>query len=657
MEVKKIKNLASSSRKKPKRDITYRIHRLFHQIRQIAPRTTFMYFLLIIFTYIDILHMVINRKYVPDLSQSYVGKVYDFINYLTIEFYARSFFGNTKYILFWFFSLLFITDKIMLIILFCIQKTKKLLIINAMYYFLGISILLTDSFTVSLNVLFGIFFFQNNPLYFEPEEANQRNVLYMIMAIIGIINVILNNAFMIVYLYSDNPFIKVRFKGSNKVFQALVAAEKCIFALYLFVDSTGIMKQQFFLFILALNIFKIYLKINTNPYFCLDINKFENLFEGIFVSSIIAINLYNLLTPTDSSTFLILCLLFSFLFAFVYKIAFTRINLRGFVYKKKSSITEANAVNVVTCLIIAYENQQHKSYYLKAICYVKSHHAACEDPYCNCSQIFVNGTSSFALDEKYLRFIEMTILKFHKQFPRNITLLIHLLSIFVFKRKKFFKCVNFYNLSKSLKLNFMEVFELFVIRKTIKREIIKAAITDNIKREQSFLGFVYFSFQTRHIIKDIETLLVDSAILWEDLIQKNNDGRYIFERAYRLSKGCMDLYERAVIASETHVEKLFLFIFHNFLKTIGYKEKVFKEFALNLLKNLEYPHIKAIKVDQDLIYLQNNYVLFLLSVEQESLGKIFFASHSVHRLLQYRPISLMNTSIKNLLIHGKLTRN
>ena len=193
-------------------------------------------------------------------------------------------------------------------------------------------------------------------------------------------------------------------------------------------------------------------------------------------------------------------------------------------------------------------------------------------------------------------------------------------------------------------------------RQTLESEIIDQDFAYKDNEVLNFKLFIHFAYEVRHSLVRMENILKNSIIFWEDLAQKPQDTYYLFKLAYRLSDKFIKVYERAVAISNIHFEKPFLNTFCNFLRTTGYRYMQFKLYFQELLRGKDSYANKNIRLNSSNVPIDNDFMMFVISSEKESLGKILFVSHSCKKLLDIEPSKLFHGYFDSLIVDGNIIR-
>ena len=104
----------------------------------------------------------------------------------------------------------------------------------------------------------------------------------------------------------------------------------------------------------------------------------------------------------------------------------------------------------------------------KTISYVKAHNNDCNERKCPCFSLMRSNENSIDNNDVFLNFLENVSLQMHHLFPKNLDILIYILSLKVFKKAEYYRAIYIFNLTKNLKTNIIRGFELYCIRQINK---------------------------------------------------------------------------------------------------------------------------------------------------------------------------------------------
>lgn len=466
MEGKEIKNLMDMNDKKVKESLTQKLYYTYNEIRKAAPSSVYIYLIAILFRYINILELVLADNFIDDWDNSFAVNVSIVLNYLNIHHYTRKEYGISKYIVFYCICLVFYIFLAFLIMVMFSKRIRKSSLTIFIYYYLSfVSLIVINGFSLSFYYIIGNFMLQNNELYFEEKNYDTFGIINIIIGAIGLLLMVFVFIMKLIYLHTDNPFSNFALKGSGRLLELVLEFEKMLIALYFLVDTGYTIIQQFSLLLLVIVFLKLYLKLNSKPYYNLNIDIFANFCEGFYFFSVITINFSMFVDGSNINENVLFYIFILNLVLAIFNVFFClKYGARKLIYKKASVLTEEDARRTIIYLTICSMNLSYNYYREKATTYIKSHNKDCPNSQCPCFCIIRTQKSLPLLQKYYVEFIEKLAEDLHYSFPRNIDILIYLLGIKVFKQAKYAKSISIYNSTKNLKTDMIKGFELFCIR-------------------------------------------------------------------------------------------------------------------------------------------------------------------------------------------------
>ena len=158
--------------------------------------------------------------------------------------------------------------------------------------------------------------------------------------------------------------------------------------------------------------------------------------------------------------------------------------------------------------------------------------------------------------------------------------------------------------------------------------------------------------EINEVIKEIELILKEFVIFWEELKSKNSFIKNINKTGFRITKQYISIFQRITKIINQRVHVNFLYIFNEFVRTIdfGYDEfhKLYKE---KLNKDMA-KRFSLIKIEDSLINVENMPILFLLSAQKKLIGKINFVSFQARDSFLYPNHELYRKNIDMILLPG-----
>lgn len=145
-------------------------------------------------------------------------------------------------------------------------------------------------------------------------------------------------------------------------------------------------------------------------------------------------------------------------------------------------------------------------------------------------------------------------------------------------------------------------------------------------------------------------------IFWEDLKAKNSPPHVFFASAFKIIEKYLKVYEESIKLSDRYYERRFVGIFYCFVRLIGFKYPEYRKYRNELSEKFDCRMLEMAKIDDKLVNIHENFILMLLSVENQSFGKIEFASHQAKSLLNYIPSELVDKGLGSLMLPRKIKR-
>lgn len=466
MEGKGIKNLLASSDIKIKKPVLVKIYSIYHEIRKAAPQSLYLYYIAIFFRYVNLLQFILNSIFITNWDKAVGDTISTTLSYFTLHYYTQTKYGAAKYIIFYTIASIFIFYIVLLIVLMFSKKVRQSSFSFFMYYYMGfVSLIIVNGFSLSFYYIIGNFMVQNNPLYFETRNYDIFGTVNIVLGSIGLLCILAVFGMSLVYIYTDNPFVSLVCKGSNKMLELMAEFEKLGFVIYFIVDSKAVVIKQFVIFLLIFNLVKFYIKLIANPFYNIKIEVFENFFNGFYFFSIVTIN-FSIFIADDKKNGNVIFYLFildAILALFTVLIFMISATYR-FVYKNPSLLSEEEAKNTIVNLAIYAINPTSYFYKEKAINFVKAHNSECNDRDCPCFTIIRVQYNSVALQTSLICFIERFATALRHLFPKNLDILIYLITIKIYKRGKLYRGIYVFVLTKNLKPDIVQDFELYSLR-------------------------------------------------------------------------------------------------------------------------------------------------------------------------------------------------
>ena len=180
----------------------------------------------------------------------------------------------------------------------------------------------------------------------------------------------------------------------------------------------------------------------------------------------------------------------------------------------------------------------------------------------------------------------------------------------------------------------------------------------NPKNKESidYVTFINYSYEVKTLFVEIENLLKLFVIFWEDIKAKNSPANVLFNSAFQITKRYIYIYGKAIEIFNQHYEKRFVDIFYSFVKLIGFRTSEFKKHRHELAQKYDDSTTDIVKIENKLVNIKEDYLLVLLSIENQTFGKIEFVSYQSMNILNYVPLDLIDRSIAHLILPRKLKR-
>lgn len=462
----KLKDVTKNNKVKAKTDRLKQLFKSFILIVDNSPQNPLVYCVAIVLKYIDLSHFIFKPRFTKGMNFQIFEYFTALINSCSLETYIGPNYDTLRYILFYLIFCLLTFNIVSMVIIQKLGLSNESILNKICAKFIAyFDSIVLKAFSASIYTLLLAAIIYNKAYMFGENKSSSLVYFNMGMAVIALLMMLIINAINILLLTNDNPFVLFKAKGSSKLILFLSEVERLAYAIYFLVDTGNTLVNQFVLVILVLNVLKIYLRIYMPPYTNDRINFVENVSEAFYIFVVMSLNYYIFfVTEGQDEIFFYSLIVGVLVFQYMYTQILNYAHFRGLSHSTQELMSEKDAVNKLHLLGILLDNYKSNRKNARMFSYIIEHNSKCKEADCKCHTILNFSDKSRNVRKALAIFIEDKATKFHKLHPRNIEILIYLISVCVYERNKIFKGITYYNIAKVNKTNFISNYHLFTLR-------------------------------------------------------------------------------------------------------------------------------------------------------------------------------------------------